>query len=264
MALIAGPQDVIVEPRGTVLTAEAANVRIRRLTAPPSIQPEVSLGPVNWADGSARLSPGTIFLIRGSNLAVQEAARGEAPWPTEMGGARVLLNGEAVPLTRVSETEIAGMIPYSAAVGGGTMRVSRDGVLGVELPVTIEPAAPALLLLEPGRAIALNEDGSLNSAENPAAPESLLTVYLTGAGLTENPPSGGAGAGEESKPLLTVLLQFAEMTLEPVRVRLTPGRVGITEVQFRVPVNEAGDYPVAVRVGEVLSAPAQVSLGTKE
>ncbi len=35
-----------------------------------------------------------------------------------------------------------------------------------------------------GLANARNQDGSLNSATNPAAAASFVTVYLTGAGLT--------------------------------------------------------------------------------
>lgn len=88
----------------------------------------------------------------------------------------------------------------------------------------------------------------------------MLTVFFTGAGLTENPPLGGTGAGEESKPLLPVLVQFGDLTLEPLLTRLSPGRVGIAETQFRVPVNEAGDYPVMVRVGDGASASALVSV----
>ena len=62
-------------------------------------------------------------------------------------------------------------------------------------------------------------------------------------GLPENPPVGGAGAGDESKLLLPVLVQFGDVTLEPLLARLTPGRVGIAEVQIRVPIDAAGDYP---------------------
>ena len=92
----------------------------------------------------------------------------------------------------------------------------------------------------------------------------MLTIYFTGVGLTENPPLRGAGAGEESKPLLPVLVQFGEITLEPALVRLSPGHVGIAETQFKVPVNEAGDYPVSVRVGDGLSASAVVSVSNVE
>ena len=263
-AQISGPQDVVVEAGGTVLSVEATNLRIRRLTPPPpQSQPVISEGPVNSADQSPRLAPGTIFRLRGSELAVETLSRGDAPWPIDLGGARVTLNGTPMPLSQVSPTEIVGLIPFNAPLGAGAVQVIREEVPSREVVVTLEPAAPALLTTEPGRALAANENGAANSADQPAAPESLIKVFLTGVGLTENPPVGGAGAGEESKLLLPVLVQFGDLTLEPLLARLSPGRVGIAEVQFRVPIDLAGDYPVSVRVGDIVSGSALVSVGIK-
>ena len=260
-ALITGPQDVLVEAGGSVLSVESVNLRIRRLTPPPApVLPVITEGPVNWADDSPRLAPGTIFRLKGSDLAVETLSRPNAPWPVDLGGARVTLNGAPLPLSRVSPGEIVGLIPYGAPLGAGSLVVSRDDVPSAEVIVTLEPTAPAIVLREPGRALAANENGSANSGSDPAAPDSVLTVFFTGAGLTENPPLGGTGAGEESKPLLPVLVQFGDLTLEPLLTRLSPGRVGIAETQFRVPVNEAGDYPVMVRVGDGASASALVSV----
>jgi uncharacterized protein (TIGR03437 family) len=39
-----------------------------------------------------------------------------------------------------------------------------------------------------GQAIVLNDDGSLNTAENPAKPGSLIVLFVTGEGLTD--PAG--------------------------------------------------------------------------
>ncbi len=263
-AQITGPQDVIVEAGGTLLSVEPTNLRIRRLTPPPpQSSPVISEGPVNSADQSPRLAPGTIFRLRGSELAVETLSIADAPWPIDLGGARVTLNGTPIPLSQVSPTEIVGLIPFNAPLGAGAVQVIREEVPSREVVVTLEPAAPALLPTEPGRALATNENGAVNSADQPAAPESLIKVYLTGVGLTENPPVGGAGAGDESKLLLPVLVQFGDLTLEPLLARLSPGRVGVAEVQFRVPIDLAGDYPVSVRVGDIVSGPALVSVGIK-
>ena len=265
IAQINGPQDIAVEPSGNLLSAEAGNVRIRRLTPPaPPTLPVISEGPLNWADGSGRLAPGTVFRLRGSDLAVRTVSRVDAPWPLDLGDVQVTLNGVPLPLSSVGPEEIIGLLPFDAPLGAGSLRVVREEAPGREVIVTLEPTAPALLLTEPGRALAANEGGAANSSTQPAGPGSVLTVYFTGVGLTENPPLRGAGAGEESKPLLPVLVRFGEITLEPALVRLSPGRVGIAEAQFKVPVNEAGDYPVSVRVGDGLSASALVSVGNLE
>ena len=254
-----------MEPNGNLISVEAGNVRLRRLTPPAAgITPEISEAPVNWADGSGRLAPGTLFRLRGSELAARQAARADAPWPVNLGDVQVLVNGLPVPLSQVSATEIVGMIPYGAAVGTIPMQVIREEIPSREVTITLEPTAPALLLTEPGRALAANEGGAANSSAQPAAGGSTITLYFTGAGLTENPPEGGAGAGEEARPLLPVLVQFGEFSIEPLVARLTPGRVGIAEVQFRIPVNEAGDFPVSVRVGDGLSGSALISVAKAE
>lgn len=261
-ARISGPQDVVVEAGGTLLSVEAANLRIRRLTPPeaPAL-PQISTPVTNWADDSTRLAPGTIFRLRGSDLALETASRTDAPWPTDLGGARVTLNGIALPLSQVSATEIVGLIPVTAALGNGTLVASRDEVPSADLAVTLEPSAPAILTPSEGRALAANPDGSANSPEQPVAPEATLSVYFTGTGIVENPPAGGAGAGEESKLLTPVLVQFGDAAIEPELARLAVGRAGVAEVRFKVPAGlETGDYPVIVRVGNGASAARLVSV----
>jgi uncharacterized protein (TIGR03437 family) len=263
-ARIATPQDLVLEPNGSLLSVESTNLRIRRLTPPAApIVPVINEGPLNWADGSTRLSPGTIFRLLGSDLSEVTASRPDAPWPADFGGVRVTLNGAAVPLSQVSPGEVIGLIPYNAPPGSASMQLFRDDVPSAEVVITLDGVAPTLILNTPGRALAANESGSANSTAQPAPPESLLTLYFTGMGLTENPPVGGAGAGEEAKLLLPMQVQFGAIAIDPVLARLAPGRVGVAEVQFRIPVNAEGDYQVLVRVGDVLSAAAAVSVGIK-
>lgn len=261
-ARISGPQDVVVEAGGTLLSVEALNLRIRRLTPPePAELPQISGPLTNWGDDSTRLAPGTIFRLRGSGLALQTESRTDAPWPVDLGGARVTLNGLALPLSQVSPAEIIGLIPVTAALGGGTLVASRDEVPSLDAAVTLEPTAPAIITPSEGRALAANSNGSANSPEQPAAPDSLLSVYFTGSGIVENPPQSGAGAGEESKLLSPVFVQFGDVTLDPELARLAVDRPGVAEVRFRIPAGlETGDYPVIVRVGNGASPARLVSV----
>ena len=262
LAQVAGPVDIGFDGTGAVLSVESGNLRVRRLEAPAAaVAPVVSLGPVNYADGSTRLAPGTVFLLRGTDLAAETAVRSDAPWALFLGGTQVTLNGQPVPLTAVSPTQIVGLIPYDAGLGDGTLVVVREETPSAEVAVNIVPAAPAIFQTDPGHALAVNENGTVNWKGDPATPDTLVTVYFTGSGLPENPPTGAAGAGEESKLLLPVTVQFGVYTLDDVRARLTPGRVGIAEVRFRVPAVDPGEHPVSVRVGDILSAPASVTVG---
>jgi uncharacterized protein (TIGR03437 family) len=114
----------------------------------------------------------------------------------------------------------------------------------------LEAAAPAWLLAEPGRALAANEDGGVNSFETPAPLDSLVTVYFTGAGSV---------TGEEATPTLPVALQAGDASIEVVRTRLTSGRPGVAEVQFRVPAGAtAGPLPLVLRLGSALTNSALI------
>jgi uncharacterized protein (TIGR03437 family) len=55
-------------------------------------------------------------------------------------------------------------------------RVGRDGVVTAELDSPVQSVAPAII----------TTDGSVNSHDNPAAPESVVSFYLTGLGPYES------------------------------------------------------------------------------
>ncbi|MCC6537458.1 MAG: hypothetical protein IT162_07915, partial [Bryobacterales bacterium] len=232
LARVSAIRDVVFDRvNGVLVSVEAGNLRLRKLTPPPPpVLPTVTEGPLNWADDSPRLAPGTIFRLRGADLATAtEAVPAEAAtWPTDLGRVRVTVNTTAVPLMKVSPDEIIGLIPHAEAPGAASLTVSRDDVAGAPVVLLLEAAAPAWIS-------AANEDGSVNSPETPAALDSLVTVYFTGSGdLTS----------------LTIELQAGDAAVEVVRAALTPGRPGIAEVQFRIPAGAPpGPLPLILRLG---------------
>jgi uncharacterized protein (TIGR03437 family) len=103
-------------------------------------------------------------------------------------------------------------------------------------------------------AAALNQDRSINSADNPAAVGSIVSVFATGLGPTDPPQADGSVVGS---PLPSNFLQTAVESLEtsfpilpfggggpssvPVLVTYdgpAPGLVaGATQINFLVPSN---------------------------
>jgi uncharacterized protein (TIGR03437 family) len=60
-----------------------------------------------------------------------------------------------------------------------------------------------------GRAAALNQDGSINSPDNPAPLGSIVTLYTTGAGQMQPPvPDGKIAVDIRPKPVLPVSVLF--------------------------------------------------------
>jgi len=63
--------------------------------------------------------------------------------------------------------------------------VEYDGILAVAVTVPVLPAVPGIITTNSqgtGQAVALNQDGSLNSASNPAARGTIVILYATGEG----------------------------------------------------------------------------------
>lgn len=98
----------------------------------------------------------------------------------------VLLDDQPLPLLSTSGGRIVANIPNDRAVtAASTVRVSSGGALSDPLLVQGAAVAPAIYtrdLSGHGEGLVFHEDGSLNSADNPAAPGSIITVACTGVG----------------------------------------------------------------------------------
>jgi hypothetical protein len=95
-----------------------------------------------------------------------------------------------------SSTQINAVVPFiTGSTAPRTAAVLRGGgevIWRAELPVGV--ASPGLFTHGAGygQLTALNEAGSLNSADNPASPGSVVSVFLTGAGVYDRPIDDGA------------------------------------------------------------------------
>ena len=121
-------------------------------------------------------------------------------------------------------------------------------------PVDLIPVQPGTVQFADGTLVAQHADYSLVSPQNPSRPGELLTVYLVGMGAA-NPavPSGEAAKADplsytSVKPEVTVDGQNAELFFWG----LTPGGVGLYQINFRVPAGlQAGNKEVVITQGGV-------------
>jgi len=86
-------------------------------------------------------------------------------------------------------------------------------------------------------AIALNEDGSLNSRESPAPPGSQLRLFLNGAGKPQSPVQDGVVSRPPLHPLgVPVQVRARERELEVASATAAEGHVaGVWQVAVRIP-----------------------------
>jgi len=182
---------------------------------------------------------------------------------TLLGDTQVFFDGIAAPLIYVSANQISAVVPY--AVAGKALTRMWTAYKGQSFPyalllLPVAEAAPALFTLNSsgrGPGAILNQDGSLNSASNPAPPGSIVVLYATGEGQTE--PGGVDGLLARAalpKPRLPVKVRIGARDAEVLYAGAAPGLVaGVMQVNARVPDNapSGSAVPIEISVGEARS-----------
>jgi uncharacterized protein (TIGR03437 family) len=149
------------------------------------------------------LAPGTIFSIFGNRLGPESPVGlrlEDGKVSNELGGTRVRINGQEVPLLYVSRLQVNAIVPYWVPVGA-PMQITVETPSGTSPPVPVptEPTSLAVFTRDAsgtGLAAALNQDFSVNSPQRPARRGEVIMVYGTGGGLPQTEEDAGALAGD--------------------------------------------------------------------
>lgn len=230
------------------------------VTAPPEIS---AGGVVNAASYMPKLAPGSLFTIFGSSLALATQGAAALPLPANLAGTSVTIGGKQAPLVYVSAGQINAQVPYEALEAQIVpVVVTVNGVSSPAVNVSVTAAAPGIFQFGQKRAVVQNPDFSVNDANNPAAANSYVIAYLTGAGRVDNAvPSGGAASGDPlSRPRGPVTATIADMPADVAFGGLTPGFVGLMQVNLKVPNLQPGTYPLVVTVNGEKSNAAMVTV----
>jgi len=244
---------------GKVFVGTASSLLVFGLKTSAAVSAVVNAG--DFEPGP--VAPGSIVSLFGSNLAPQAASAAGVPWPFQLGGSSITVNGIPVPLSFVSPAQINAQIPFEISPGDASMDVSVGGLSLAQLPLTIEPAAPGLFLSAAGHALVQNQDGTTNSPGQPASAGTVVTAFLTGQGtLDPNVPSGAAAPADPPvSPVSAVSASIGGQAVEVVSARMAPGLVGVLQIGIRIPILVPGDYALQVGVGNAMSNSALISVG---
>ncbi len=116
---------------------------------------------------------------------LQASANGQIP--TALGGTQILFNGEPAPMIYASGAQSSAIVPYDIA-GQSTVsvQVQYNGAPSNAITLPVFDTRLGVFSFGPdgtGQAAVINQDGSVNSPSNPAAPNSTVSIYATGGGL---------------------------------------------------------------------------------
>ncbi|MEO8660079.1 MAG: hypothetical protein ABI693_16530 [Bryobacteraceae bacterium] len=234
-------------------------------------------GVVNGASYAQPIAPGAIASIFGTNLADALTVAPGAPFPLELGGTSVTVNGIKAPLYFVSPSQVNIQVPSSleqsiTAYTTATVVVTTAGGSSVPVEATLYSVSPAPFTLDfsgcgPAAALNVAADGSvsLNSTVNSAAPGDYISIYLTGLGLPSVPiADGNFGTGADSVQIPGV---WIDGVLQPSLqyAGLAPLLVGVNQINVQIPpgTREGCAIPIAVGTGALLSPTVSVSINAQ-
>ena len=152
----------------------------------PQLGPPLPVTVVNAASGiSGPIAPGEILTVFGLNLGPDfpytfSAADAPSP-PAEVGGAAILFDGTPGLILFTSPTQVNVLVPPSLASSAQAVSVEAKHA-GLRASAGSYPLVAAV----PGIFAINNQDGSRNTALNPAAPGSTLQVLTTGITFAPN------------------------------------------------------------------------------
>jgi uncharacterized protein (TIGR03437 family) len=230
------------------------------VTAPPQIS---NGGVVNGASFVAKVAPGSLFSIFGTDLAMAKQDAVSIPLPTSLAGASVTVGGKAAPLIFVSAGQINAQVPYDVPLGERIpVIVTVNGQASPVANVSVMTAAPGVFQFGERRAVLQNSDYTVNTADNGAAPNSYVVAYVTGGGEVDNPVPTGSSAGSSplSKHKGNVTATVNGTLAEIVFAGLTPDFIGLTQINLKLPGLAAGTYPLVVSVNGERSNTAMITI----
>lgn len=268
----AAGQAIVLAPSGTPAALGSTGSLLLELAN----QPAALLGIENSAgiQVSSDIAPYELVSLYGTGIGPAHAVGGQVvhgALTNSLGGVQVLFNNVAAPLLYAGPNQINAIVPVSVAEGdtAALQIVTPNGTLAGPA-LTVVPSEPEVFQSRPpapagGEAVALNQDGNLNSSSSPASAGSIVTVWATGAGLGD---SLGDQDGLIATGAMGVLLPvsvfdssnvnvFGVYSLEVLYAGSAPGLVtGAIQVNFRLPENlfDVGQLTCQLQIGEGVSS----------
>jgi len=226
--------DAAVDANGIIWIADSGNNCIRTLTldAPVVTPPQqITTGPtlVNAASlAPGDIAPGEIITIFGS---------GFDPKQTQL-----LFDGLPATTFYIGSSQINALAPASLEAGSSAqVSIVVEGTALAVFTSNVAGAAPGLFTAAGGvgQAAALNQDGSVNSASNPAARESVIVLYASGQG----------------QDLSAVSLTIGGYSAALAYAGAAPGFPGLMQINAQIPGGflPPGILPVVLSVGTAAS-----------
>ena len=145
------------------------------------------------------VAAGELVALYGNSLGpavgVETEATLESPFATQAGGTEVTFDGTPAPLLWVQDSQVNVAVPWSVAGPTTQICVTYNRVKTNCLTWPVGRFAPGVFTVDGVHAAAVNQDGTVNSASNPAPLNSVVSIWATGLGPISPAQSDGSLVG---------------------------------------------------------------------
>jgi uncharacterized protein (TIGR03437 family) len=263
-----GPQDTGLYVVSFTAT-NSSNVSATKLVAVQVLGSALQIAAVTNAASYATDMPcsaGSLASVFGSGFTSGIDVNANAttvPFPTQLSGVSISLNGQAIPLLYVSDQLINFQCPSSPA--GLPMTIVFQGANSEtgKIEFTEAEASPGIFSTnESGQgqgavlvAATSFVAGSTGTGSRPAHPGEYIEIFATGLGPTDSPvaPGNPAPLTKLIRAVLPVSVAIGGEPVVPEFAGLAPGFAGLWQINVRLPVDISSGVAIPLQVSVTLS-----------
>ncbi|HME07919.1 MAG TPA: putative Ig domain-containing protein [Bryobacteraceae bacterium] len=269
-ALTPATLNIAVNPTGLTPGTYSATLTISdpsnsspSVTVPVSVN--VAASPVVSAVTNAAsfqagpVAPAELLVLFGSDLGPATLVSTGSPLSSSLAGASVLFDGAPGIMLYTSAQQLAVIAPVGLAGRASTqVQVQYQGLLSPAVDVRVVDANPAIFMADKsGQGAIVNQDGTPNSVNSPAANGSVVLIFATGGGQTNPPTADGVPSAGVAPLLLPVSVQIDGIEAGVQYKGAAPGLAGLDQINVQIPpgVRTGVPIPVLLTVGTVTAPP---------
>ena len=194
------------------------------------------------------VAPGMVAALFGANLAAATLPSGTVPLPASLAGTTVFVNDVAAPLFFVSGTQINFQVPFGVAGPVAEVRV-RNSAGEAVMHVPSGDAGPGIYQ-DGGLGSIVHGNGAPVTDTAPAQRGEELALFANGLGVVQ--PAVPSGTASPFSPVAQTptapIVRVGGVAAETKFSGLSPGFVGLYQVNFVVPASVSGATTVSLEM----------------